>query len=62
MTVRDDDGMPEVSVAAAGSVTGGTITFPVTLSGPFNAPIAVDYTLGGTATAGTTTTAPPPAR
>ena len=53
VTVRDDDAMPEVSVAAAGSVTeGGTLAFPVTLSRPFNAPIPVDWTLGGTATAG----------
>ena len=53
VTVRDDDAMPEVSVAAAGSVTeGGALAFPVTLNRPFNAPIAVDYTLGGAATAG----------
>ena len=53
VTVRDDDAMPEVSVAAAGSVTeGGALAFPVTLNGPFNAPIAVAYTLGGAATAG----------
>ena len=53
VTVRDDDAMPEVSVAAAASVTeGGALEFPVTLSGPFNAPIAVEYTLGGAATAG----------
>ena len=53
VTVQDDDAMPEVSVAAAGSVTeGGTLAFPVTLSRPFNAPIPVDWTLGGTAAAG----------
>ena len=53
VTVQDDDAMPEVSVAAAGSVTeGGALAFPVTLSRLFNAPIAVDWTLGGTAAAG----------
>ena len=53
VAVQDDDAMPEVSVAAAGSVTeGGALAFPVTLNRPFNAPITVDYTLGGAATAG----------
>ena len=53
ITVRDDDAMPTVSVAGAGAVPeGGTLVFPVTLSGPFHARVPVVYTLGGSATAG----------
>ena len=53
VTVRDDDGTPEVSIADAGSVTeGGTLEFPVSLSGRFHTQVEVDYTLAGTAVAG----------
>ena len=53
VTVRDDDGTPEVSIADAGSVTeGGTLEFPVRLSGLFHTRVEVDYTLSGTAAAG----------
>ena len=51
--VRDDDGTPEVSIADAGSVTeGGTLEFPVGLSGLFHTRVTVDCTLSGTAVAG----------
>ena len=53
VTVRDDDGTPEVSIADAGSVAeGGTLEFPVSLSGRFHTQVTVDYTLAGTAVAG----------
>ena len=53
VTVRDDDAPPSVSIAGADAVTeGGTLAFPVTLSGPYNADITVAYTLGGTAAEG----------
>ena len=54
VTVLDDDGTPpEVSIADAGSVDeGGTLAFPVRLSGTFHAQVEVDYTLSGTAVAG----------
>ncbi len=54
VTVRDNDGTPpEVSIADAGSVDeGGTLEFPISLSGPFHTRITVDYTLSGTAAAG----------
>ena len=53
VTVRDDDAPPSVSIADADAVTeGGTLAFPVTLSGPYNTDIAVAYTLGGTAAEG----------
>ncbi len=53
VTVRDNDARPSVSIADAGSAPeGGTLAFPVTLSGPYRSEIAVNYTLGGTAAAG----------
>ena len=53
VTVADDESAPSVSIADAGSVTeGGALAFPVSLSHSFDAPIAVGYTLGGTAAAG----------
>ncbi len=51
--VRDDDGLPTVSIADAGSVVeGGTLVFAVRLSHPSAGEITVGYGLGGTATAG----------
>ena len=53
-TVRDDDDPPTVSIADAPAVKeGGTLAFPVRLTHPSATEIRVDYTLGGTATAGT---------
>ena len=52
--VLDHDAAPEVSVADAEAVAeGGTLEFAVTLSGPYHAEVTVDYSLGGTAAAGT---------
>ncbi len=53
-TVRDDDDPPTVSIADAPAVKeGGTLEFPVRLTNASATEIRVDYTLGGTATAGT---------
>ena len=53
VVVLEDDLPPVVSIADAGAVTeGGTLAFPVTLSGPFSAQLTVGYRLGGTAAAG----------
>ena len=53
VTVQDDDGLPEVSVADAEAVTeGAALEFPVRLSHPSAAAITVAYTLAGSATAG----------
>ena len=52
--ILDNDATPEVSVADAGAVSeGGELAFPVTLTGPYHSEVTVDYTLGGTAVAGT---------
>ena len=52
VTVEDDDGTPEVSIADAAPVTeGAALEFPVTLSHPSAAAITVAYTLAGSATA-----------
>ena len=49
VTVRDNDARPTVSIADAGSAPeGGTLEFPVTLSGPFHSEIVVNSVLGGT--------------
>ena len=59
VTVEDDDDAPTVSVADAGTVLEGDdpngttdMEFPVTLTVASGKPITVEYTLGGTATAG----------
>ena len=56
VTVRDNDTRPDVSIADAPSVSeGGTLAFPVTLSGPYRERIPVFYAYrgeGGTATEG----------
>ena len=53
VTVRDDDATPSVSIAAAEAVVeGGTLAFPVMLSGPYHSAITVRYTLAGTAAVG----------
>ena len=53
VTVRDDEEAPTASVENAGTAAeGGVLSFPVRLSHPSARGIAVDYVLGGTATAG----------
>ena len=56
VTVQDNDTQPDVSIADAATVTeGGTLIFPVTLTGPFGAEIRIPYSYsseGGTAVEG----------
>ena len=52
--ILDNDATPEVSVADAGGVSeGGDLAFAVTLDRPYRSEVTVDYSLGGTAAAGT---------
>ena len=59
VTITDDDALPELTIADASAVTEGddasmatSMTFTVTLSAASGRDVSVDYTLGGTATAG----------
>ena len=65
VTITDDDALPTVTIADAKAVPEGddpstatNMTFAVTLSAASGRDVSVDYTLGGTATAGRTTPTP----